>query len=351
VPTTFLPPLDASNQPEASGGQLITPRLGMLLAALERCRSIVDDQANPAVERFLAKGILRMGHFIAGSPAPESIHTHGQSIETLNSEYIILQSGQSVKMSLLAPPSVLANSPITSVGTLLSNSGGTGDGILTVEICVGNICRSGQRPLAESSDGEVFKIPLDQPLAPPADAPLRLTFTHQNGSYPVALRLTPAAAAAGRPIQGLNGTPPDPSLQLALEYGMALPGLRKVYADSVMDIWELPNPAPYFQVIQGGPCSFLTTQRENVTAECVAPATLLRRELYMPGWRVTVNGAATAVQQDDIFQSAALPAGHVQVRYHFAPAYVEFGWAASVIGTLGLIWQVIRLGLSRQLHL
>jgi len=68
----------------------------------------------------------------------------------------------------------------------------------------------------------------------------------------------------------------------------------------------------------------------------------------MPGWRVSVNRAlAAAVWQDGLFQSAALPAGHSQVRYHFAPPYIEFGWAASLLGMGGLIWQLILIGRYR----
>jgi hypothetical protein len=93
-------------------------------------------------------------------------------------------------------------------------------------------------------------------------------------------------------------------------------------------------------------------QREDVTAECLAPATLLRRELYMPGWEVTVNeAAAVAVRQAGIFESVALPLGRSQVRYHFSPPYVEFGWAASIVGMAGLIWQVILIGRSKQQQL
>jgi hypothetical protein len=158
-----------------------------------------------------------------------------------------------------------------------------------------------------------------------------------------------AVAEDAQQTKGPNGVPSKHILQLAFEYGMALPGLRKFYADSVMDIWELPNPAPYFQVIQGGPCTLLTMRREDVAADCVASATLVRRELYMPGWRAMVNGSAPeAVRQNGLFQSVTLPLGHSQVRYHFEPPYVRFGWAASVIGIAGLIWQVVLMVRSRQ---
>ncbi|MGD0178476.1 MAG: hypothetical protein ABSC15_01580 [Terriglobales bacterium] len=346
TPITFLPTTDVSIQSGASGTQFNTPRLGMLLAALERCRSIANDPTKPAAERLLAKLMLRVGHSIAGGPTQESIHTNAESVAPLDTEYITLQRGQSVEVGVSAPSPVRADSAITSVGAMVSNSGGAVDGDLTVEICLETVCQSGKRSLAGSTDGAVFLMPLDQPLAPSSGAPMRLTFTHQGGSHPVALRLTPAGVATEQQMQGPNGPLPGHTIQLAFEYGV--PGLRKVYSDSVMDIWELPNPAPYFQVIQGGPCTVSTTQREDVTAECAAPATLLRRELYMPGWRVSVNRAlAAAVWQDGLFQSAALPAGHSQVRYHFAPPYIEFGWAASLLGMGGLIWQLILIGRYR----
>jgi len=340
TPIRFLPIADANIQQGVSGTQFSTPRLGMVLTALERCRSIANDPIKPAIVRLVAKAILRVGHSIAGSSTQESILINHKSAAPLDTEYITLQRGQSVEVGVSAPSPVRADSAITSVGAMVSNSGGAVDGDLTVEICLETVCRSGKRSLAELTDGAVFLMPLDQPLAPSSGAPLGLTFTHQNGSHPVGLRLTPTGAAPEQQIQGPTSPLPGHTIQLAFGYGV--PGLRKAYADSVMDIWELPNPAPYFQVIQGGPCTVSTTQREEVTAECAAPATLLRRELYMPGWRVKVNATpATSVQQDGLFQSAALPAGHSQVRYHFAPPYIEFGWAASLIGMVGLLSQII----------
>jgi hypothetical protein len=93
-------------------------------------------------------------------------------------------------------------------------------------------------------------------------------------------------------------------------------------------------------------------RRGDVTAECMAPATLVRRELYMPGWRVAVNGEVpAAVQQEGIFQSDALPVGHNQARYYFTPPYVEFGWAAAAAGMAGLIWQFILVGRSKRQRL
>ncbi|MDR3517210.1 MAG: hypothetical protein P4M00_15475 [Azospirillaceae bacterium] len=105
-----------------------------------------------------------------------------------------------------------------------------------------------------------------------------------------------------------------------------------------MDIWELDDPAPYYEVVGGGPCTLSTPLREDVTADCTAPARLRRRELFMPGWRASINDTATAVGPDgEIFEGVVLPSGHSQVHFHFRPPFVRFGWVASLIGALGLL--------------
>jgi hypothetical protein len=121
TPITFLPTTDVSIQSGASGTQFNTPRLGMLLAALERCRSIANDPTKPAAERLLAKLMLRVGHSIAGGPTQESIHTNAESVAPLDTEYITLQRGQSVEVGVSAPSPVRADSAITSVGAMVSN--------------------------------------------------------------------------------------------------------------------------------------------------------------------------------------------------------------------------------------
>jgi len=340
LPITFLPTAGGGN-PAESSRRLVPSRWGVLSAAMEQCHSIADDQTKPAVERFIAKTALKLGKSVGGRSLLD-IRKNGDNTESLNAESLTLLSGQRAQVTVLAPSPVPADSPISSVGTMTDNSGLSVDGNLAVEICAGTTCRSGHRQLADSTDNAVLQIPLDSPLAAPGGVPLRLTFAHQDGSRPVSLRIVPTLSDEAQQIQGPNGVLPGHTLQLAFEYGTALSGLHKSYADSLLDIWELPNPAPYFQVIQGGPCILSTMRRGDVTAECMAPASLLRRELYMPGWRVAVNGKAPlAIRQEGVFQSAALPAGHSQVQYHFTPPYVEFGWAAAMVGMSGLIWQVI----------
>jgi hypothetical protein len=130
-------------------------------------------------------------------------------------------------------------------------------------------------------------------------------------------------------------------------------GLRKVYSDDLMDIWEFPNPSPYFQVVAGGPCVLSILQRERLMAECSSAAALLRRELYMPGWHVAIDGKPGEVTQKGIFELVNIPAGHTKIQFGFSPPYVEFGWIGSCIGISGLLWQIIlvaRGGGIRQGH-
>ena len=278
------------------------------------------ETSNPPIvpfKRFVLSRLPFLAHSATRTPGGKS---------TAETKAIVLENGQSTGLSMPAPPPASPDSAITAVGVMIGDDGGDADGRLEVEICAAAVCRSGQRALSESVGNGLFRIALEQPLVAPANAPLQLSFRRQGGSRPVSLEM----ASAGR------------TLQLAFEYGSALQGLERVYVGSAMEIWELPNPAPYFQVVQGGPCTLAKMGREDLTAECNAPATLLRRELYMPGWSVTVNGAAAApVRQNGIFQSAPLPAGHSHTLYHFVPPYMEFGWAASLLGIAGLLWQLI----------
>lgn len=126
--------------------------------------------------------------------------------------------------------------------------------------------------------------------------------------------------------------------------------LHKVYSDNLMDIWEFPNSSPYFQIIAGGPCVLSALQRETLVAECSSAATLVRRELYMPGWHVAVNRKSWAVSQDEIFESVSLPPGHDEIQFSFSPPYMQFGWIGSCIGIAGMLWQLIPIARGRRIQ-
>ena len=157
------------------------------------------------------------------------------------------------------------------------------------------------------------------------------------------------SAGANQELQGPGGALPGRRLHVKFTDSMVMHGFHKVYGDSVMDIWEVPEPAPYYEVVQGGPCTLATERREDVTAVCSSPANLRRRELYMPGWNVRNNGAAIEpVQQDGIFQATPLAAGLSKLHFNFTPPHMEIGWAACLMGLVGLLWQLLRIGRGRR---
>jgi hypothetical protein len=116
-----------------------------------------------------------------------------------------------------------------------------------------------------------------------------------------------------------------------------LPGVRRVYDDALLKVFELPNPAPYFEALDGG-CKVQRQERRRVWLECEREATLVRRELYFPGWTATVNGAAAPITaRDEIFQTVRLPTGMSEVRFRYAPPHINWAWAAMWLGLAALV--------------
>jgi hypothetical protein len=119
--------------------------------------------------------------------------------------------------------------------------------------------------------------------------------------------------------------------------GDAAPPMTPVYGDSILTIFELPDPAPYFQAL-GGDCQVQARGRGEAAADCRAPAVLLRRELFYPGWTARVDGAPAAIAPyQDLFQAVALPRGHSLVRYAYAPPHILWMWLAFWIAAGGLL--------------
>jgi len=254
-----------------------------------------------------------------------------------------LLPGQSSEVTFAVPPAWKSKKAINGVGVFQGNYGNTANGNLAIKICsLSYGCVAGSRPLSESQDNSVFSIPLAQPLRVETGEALTITFTHVGGNRPEALWLWPQTPGYAQSITGPQGSLSGKALQLSLEYGVAATvSIRKVYSDAAMDIWELPHTAPYYTVVKGR-CALSGESHNGVEALCATPATLLRRELFMPGWTATVNGASAAVSvHQGIFQVVHLPEGNNKVRFHFAPPYVKYAWIAFWLGMAGLGWAAL----------
>ena len=349
LPTTYL---DATDSKLPLEGIRQTPVGEQRILAW--CQSVANDPAKPAAERFVLRAVAQSLTRLRAVAKDQPIVTSGKnglSVDhdgnsaTLPSNDLVLGAGQAAE-TVVPMPAAFAQSAIDGVGVLVTNSTAPADGELAIRICAEQLCRSSVESLSKSDSGPFFEVHLDQPLAAVPGTPLHLTFTHRGGSRPMALAV---AAGADQQLQGPNGALPDRRLHVTFQDSMVMHGFRKAYQDSVMEIWEVPGPAPYYEVMQGGPCTLTTEQRQGVTAVCSYPAKLRRRELYMPGWNVRKNGAPIeAVQQDGIFQATSLPAGASKVHYNFTPPHVEIGWAACLTGMVGLFWQLVRIGRGRR---
>jgi hypothetical protein len=111
----------------------------------------------------------------------------------------------------------------------------------------------------------------------------------------------------------------------------AMPGPVEVYPGTTMRIWSLPASAPY---AEAPGCDLSAQDRLAFTAECRAPSHLLRRELFWPGWRASVNGAPTPVRPQDIYEVIDLPPGPSTVRFWYTPPHAALAWCACLAGAL-----------------
>ena len=255
---------------------------------------------------------------------------------------LVLGNNATAIVKFNIPANVKNNTLVSSVSVLQGNYGDTANGNLTVKVCTSsNDCSIGGRSLTQSSDNSSFSISLEGSLQVKAGEPITITFTHLDSTRPEAFWLWPQAPGHEQTVIGPQGPIPGKAIQFSLETSdTALQGLRKVYSDALLDIWELPHPAPYYTVMHGD-CQISNPTRDGLVAQCSTSATLLRRELYMPGWTASVNGVSAAVSaHEKIFQTISLSAGKNVIRFRFAPPYVNYAWIAFYLGILGMIIQL-----------
>jgi hypothetical protein len=124
--------------------------------------------------------------------------------------------------------------------------------------------------------------------------------------------------------------------------GVRGPAPPRVYADGAMSIYALADPRPYFES-PSGLCTLEAPDRTHLTAKCAGPETIVRRELFFPGWRATVNSADVRIgEHEGLFQSIALPMGKSDVRFHYAPLHIGWAWLASFAALAAWIFPSVR---------
>jgi hypothetical protein len=122
------------------------------------------------------------------------------------------------------------------------------------------------------------------------------------------------------------------------------PAPRRVYADSIAEVWRLPSPTPFFSTT-GAPCAVRPAGIAAVTVHCSGPAVLHRLELPMPGWHARVGSSNATVRSTGAFQSVAVGSGTTRVEFSFTPPYGNAALVAAlvalayILGSSALGWR------------
>ncbi|MCU1395092.1 MAG: putative rane protein [Ilumatobacteraceae bacterium] len=128
-----------------------------------------------------------------------------------------------------------------------------------------------------------------------------------------------------------TAVPPDLAAQLSLQQVLSSPGA---------DIFELPDPTPYFTAPD---CALVSSDRTHAVVQCTRASTLKRLEMPMAGWTATVDGRSVRVDPvDDVFQQIALPAGQSSIVFTFEPPHIRWAWAATFMAfaiLIGVSWR------------
>ncbi len=205
------------------------------------------------------------------------------------------------------------------IGTYLGQS----DGSLHATLCSGANCASGQAPLAKAVDNDYLPIALDHPLAVEPGDTLTYTLVHLDGDHPVALWADLPALP----------DPPRLAAELAIDIRPPGPAAALAHHGAAADVWELPDPAPYWSAPG---CRLTGVSRTSVDADCDHPSMLRRLELDDPGWSASVNGTRAAIRRDPpVFEAVDLPSGHSHVRFAYAPPDIGWAWAGFTLGLAG----------------
>lgn len=114
-------------------------------------------------------------------------------------------------------------------------------------------------------------------------------------------------------------------------------GVDLVYSDAVSRLYELPSAAALMSATTTA-CSVTITSWDSGRARCARPATLVWRELELPGWTAMVDNRRVPVKTfDGIFQKISLPAGETKVVFSYTPPHVLWGVLSSLVAVVVLV--------------
>lgn len=116
-------------------------------------------------------------------------------------------------------------------------------------------------------------------------------------------------------------------------------GFQLVYRDDLVSLYRTPGAVRYARSPSGA-CSIAIIDVDHLVARCARRATIVRSELAMPGWSVSVNGTTTPIRTwHDTYQSVVVPEGRSSVTFRYTPPHETLAIivALGALGALGAL--------------
>jgi heme exporter protein D len=237
----------------------------------------------------------------------------------------------------LASPT-LGGGRLRSAGVLIGTFGGVSTGRLELVLCAGSKCTAGTTELRGKPDNASLPVTFDRELEVRAGEKLRWRIIHRGGDNSVAVWLDADPPGTAPDVTSPWG-PQAGQLRFSFNYAGSP---RLVHEGPAAQVWELPDPKPYFEA-SPGPCRLEVRSRTRLDALCEAPAVLLRRELFFPGWTARVNDATSPIARaHELFQEIELPRGPSRIRFSYAPPFVWVAYGLFALGVAGLVQSPLR---------
>ena len=297
----------------------------------------------PTQSQELVRNIARyewigVKYVVASNGDDPFLSAISSKIDTSSTRPLTIKAGDTATGTL---PVGLIGRPvaISHVGVSIGTYANKSDGVLRLDVCAGFLCSSGQRSVKDATDNSTFYVPLGHDLQLEKDAAVTYRLSYAGGQVPLVLWMSPTVAPASD--QQLNG-PAGPLTGFGLRLRLRLrdrsaPLAKQVYADPTIAIYELANPDAYFSD-PSNQCHLSAPDREHVTAECARPSLLVRRELFFPGWTVSVNDTPASIKEyEGLLQSVEVPAGKSTLTFRYEPPHMVWAWLALALGAMVLV--------------
>ncbi|MGC9270396.1 hypothetical protein [Acidiphilium sp.] len=276
-------------------------------------------------------------HYVIASPGVQLTSTVSMPDQEATRVPFQLNRGQSLTLDRVAPAIMSRLGPISEIGIFQGNYANTATGRLAVKLCANHQCSSGTADLAHSADNSAFRVNLAPPITIRPGERFSVTVSHASGSHPDAIWLWSHPDAGQTLVTGTGQVLTGRTIQLVFDTGANTRDFQHVYSDHLMNIWRLHGADPFYTTA-GSACSLHDARLNRVVALCDGPATLTRRELFMPGWHATINHQPVPIRVDhQIAQRIRLHAGRNGIVFHFAPPFVGFAWIGFWIGVAALL--------------